>query len=131
MNRFLLDTNAYVAFQLGDPRIVQIISSASMVALNSTVLGELFAGFAVGSKQQQNLTMLDAFLALSHVRVLECTRKTAEAYGDIYASLRKSGKPIPTNDLWIAASAVEHGLQLVTLDQHFSNVASLTTATLQ
>jgi predicted nucleic acid-binding protein len=130
MNRYLLDTNAYVAFRLGDSRLVRIVSSASMVALNTTILGELFAGFALGSRQEQNVGTLNAFLALSHVRVIECTRKTAETYAQIYASLRRAGKPIPSNDMWIGASAIEHQLQLITLDNHFTHIAGLTVASL-
>ena len=128
----LLDTNAYVAFKQGNPDAVEIIQRAPMLALSSTVLGELLAGFAVGSREAKNRAELQQFLASERVHVLTVDDVTAAYYAGIYRNLREKGRPIPTNDMWIAASALQHGYALFTHDGHFQAVDGLqigTTAT--
>jgi predicted nucleic acid-binding protein len=90
-----------------------------------TVLGELLAGFAAGSRQQENRSDLTRFLESPRVRSVTFGTTTADFYGLVYAALRKQGHPIPTNDMWIAASCLEHGVALVTLDDHFQYVGGL------
>jgi predicted nucleic acid-binding protein len=121
----LIDTNAYTAFKRGDADIVDALSWADSVGINSIVLGELLAGFAAGTRESRNREELARFLASPRVEVLPISTRTADAYAMVYAGLRRKGMPIPTNDLWIAASAMETGAGLLTLDAHFSHVEGL------
>ncbi len=96
-----------------------------MIFMSVVVLGELFAGFKGGNRERDNLRKLDEFLRRSPVRTLEVTRGTAEVFGEIKTQLKLGGKPIPLNDVWIAAHAIESGAWLVTYDRHFHNVAGI------
>jgi tRNA(fMet)-specific endonuclease VapC len=125
MNRILLDTNAYTAFKRGDPEIVEIIGMAERLAVNTTVLGELLAGFSRGNKEDVNRSELSELLDSPRVKMLALSERTAEYYAVVYRNLREKGRPVPTNDMWIAASALEHGLALLTLDAHFREVDNL------
>jgi predicted nucleic acid-binding protein len=93
--------------------------------ISSTVLGELLAGFACGDREARNREELRRFLAVDAVQVIPMGLETADAYGLIYRSLRQQGTPIPSNDLWIAASCLEHGALLFSLDAHFERVPGL------
>jgi tRNA(fMet)-specific endonuclease VapC len=121
----LLDTNAYTAFMLGEAEVVEVVAHAQRLYLNSVVLGELLGGFAAGTREQRNRAELARFLDSPRVEVLTITEQTADSYALVYAGLRRKGRPIPTNDLWIAASALEHGAALLTRDAHFSWIDSL------
>jgi tRNA(fMet)-specific endonuclease VapC len=127
VNPILLDTNAYSAFKRGDGEAVRIVQRAPLIALNSIILGELLGGFAAGTKEAENRRELDAFLSSPRARLLSVDRATSENYARIYAGLRKAATPIPSNDIWIAASAIEHGLALFTFDNHFKQVSGLRT----
>jgi len=119
MREIVLDTSAYSLFKRGDLQAANAIQQADKILLPATVIGELLAGFSRGNRQAQNVKELDEFLFSSRVTVTEVTQKTAERYALIYLWLRNQGKPIPTNDLWIAASAMENGADLVSADAHF------------
>ena len=123
--RVLVDTNAYVAFKGGDPDTVDALRMADKIRLSSVVLGELLAGFAAGSREARNRRDLAAFLDSPRADVVPVTTDTAAFYATVFALLRSKGRPIPTNDLWIAASALEHGLALVTHDAHFREIEGL------
>ena len=125
MRAILLDTNAYTAFMLGAAEVVDVVAHADSLYLNSIVLGELLGGFAAGTREPKNRAELARFLVSPRVKVLPITVDTADSYALIYAGLRRKGQPIPTNDLWIAASALEHGAALLTRDAHFSHVDGL------
>ena len=125
MRAILLDTNAYTAFMLGAAEVVDVVAHADRLYLNSIVLGELLGGFAAGTREPTNRAELARFLASPRVEVLPITADTADSYALIYAGLRRKGHPIPTNDLWIAASAMEHGAALLTRDAHFSHIDGL------
>lgn len=112
MKSILLDTNAYAAFKRGAPQALEVLQSAPAIAVNAVVLGELFCGFAGGSKSRQNRRELVQFLASPRVSVLPIDFATAEQYASVLIALKNIGAPIPTNDLWIAASALRHGLAL-------------------
>ena len=129
MTSVLLDTNAYAAFKRGHADAVAVIQHAPEIVLNTVVLGELLGGFSAGSREQQNREELDAFLASPRVRVAAVDALTARRYASIYAALRRAATPIPTNDMWIAASALQHGLRVFTYDAHFQHVPGLTTGT--
>jgi tRNA(fMet)-specific endonuclease VapC len=125
MRAILLDTNAYTAFMLGAAEVVDVVAHADRLYLNSIVLGELLGGFDAGTREPTNRAELARFLASPRVEVLPITADTADSYALIYAGLRRKGHPIPTNDLWIAASAMERGAALLTRDAHFSHIDGL------
>ncbi len=125
MRPISLDTNAYSDFMQGVADIVEIIALADRIYLSSTVLGELLSGFAVGKREAQNRLELTKFLRSPRVEIASVTDTTADFYATIYANLRRKGRPIPTNDIWIAASTMEHGAILITRDQHFAHIENL------
>ncbi len=129
MRAIAIDTNAYTAFKLGDPPIVWVLQHARDIIVSVTVLGELLAGFAAGSRQSENRAELTRFLHSARVKVAACSAVTADHYALIYAALRRQGQPIPSNDLWIAASCLEHGAALLTFDGHFQLVGGLLVGT--
>ena len=127
MRPIVIDTNAYTAFKRGDAAIVSVLQHAPVIIVCATVLGELLGGFAAGQRQSANRSELTKFLNVPRVKVVASTAATADLYALVYAALRLKGKPIPTNDLWIAASSLEHGAALLTLDAHFQSIDGLRT----
>ena len=125
MRPILIDTNAYTAFMLGDAAVVEVVAHAERICLNSIVLGELLGGFAAGTRESRNRAELARFMDSPRVEVVPVTAETADSYALVYSSLRRKGQPIPTNDLWIAASALEHGAALLTRDAHFGQIEGL------
>ncbi|MCT4367012.1 MAG: type II toxin-antitoxin system VapC family toxin [Synechococcaceae cyanobacterium MAG-AL2] len=125
MRPIALDTNTYAAFLRAEPVATKVFESADVLQLSTVVLGELLAGFACGSREERNRDQLAQFLASPRVSAMPLTSTTADAYALIYRSLRKRGTPIPTNDLWIAASCLEHGTALFSYDKHFAVVEGL------
>ncbi len=127
MRPLLLDTNAYTALMLGDAQTLEVLAHAERLLINSVVLGELLGGFAAGNREAQNRALLAKFLDSPRVELLAIGSATADSYALVYANLRRKGQPIPSNDLWIAASALENGAALLTHDAHFSHVEGLRT----
>ncbi len=117
-----LDTNAYSDFMRGEPGRVQIVRTARRIHLPLIVLGELRAGFASGNQESRNAANLQRFLNSPRVSVLLPDEQTTHHYAQIHLQLRRKGVAIPTNDLWIAALTVQHGLILCTTDAHFDHV---------
>jgi len=128
VSRYCLDTVAYSHFKRGESRIAELLDRAVWIGVPVAVLGELFAGFEQGSNKNKNLVELDEFLSAPVVEVLPVDRDVAETFGEIVADLRRQGRPIPTNDIWIAATCARAGATLITWDAHFraiSRVSSL------
>jgi len=125
MKNILLDTNALVRFLRGDENVMTYLAQADRVYMSVFVMGELYAGFKAGSKEKGNLQILERFLLKPTVTVLDATSETADYFGLIIASLKKSKNPIPVNDIWIAAHALETGSILVTYDSRFAAVPGL------
>ena len=121
----LLDTSAYSALQRGHQPILDMLRRSETVAVSAVVLGELYSGFRAGNHWAENMAQLARFLSKPSVRVLNVTEETALRYAEVDIYLRKKGRPIPRNDVWIAAVALEHGLQLLTLDIHFREIPLL------
>jgi predicted nucleic acid-binding protein len=121
----LLDTSAYSALQRGHQTILDVLRRSETVAIPAVVLGELYSGFRAGNRRAENTAQLERFLSKPSVRVLNVTQETALRYAEIDVYLRKKGRPIPRNDVWIAAVALEHGLQLLTLDDRFREIPML------
>lgn len=125
MIRVAIDTNAYAGFKRGDQELVEVFAAADLIGVSPVVLGELLSGFAVGNRGDLNRRELDDFLSSSRVRTLVIDPETARWYARVYATLRAAGRPIPTNDLWIAATCLQNGLALVTRDRHFNEIDGL------
>lgn len=121
----VLDTSAYSRMGAGHDRVLDILAAAEIIAVPVIVLGELEAGFELGRKPQENRALLAEFLAELFVQVLAPTPRVAQRYGQIFARLRRAGTPIPLNDVWIAATAIDCGGSLVTFDRHFERVDGL------
>jgi tRNA(fMet)-specific endonuclease VapC len=109
----------------GDERLLQPLREAAGVFLTTVVLGEFLFGFVGGRLDLDNRRLLREFLDLDRVELVPVDEETAERYAVIRDQLRRQGTPIPTNDLWIAASAAQHGLVLLTLDRHFKEVPQI------
>lgn len=126
--KIALDTNAYRAIQEGHQLFAELLQTADIVGIPSIVLGEIRAGIAYGSKQEYNTKKLERFLTSSdNVRILVVDESTTFYYGKMFAQLRNSGRPIPTNDIWIAALCQQYGFALATLDSDFKNVPYIQT----
>ena len=123
--RVLLDSNAYSNLKRGHHRIVEIVRNSEEVLLPLVVIGELLYGFRNGSRPDRNARELHAFLDNSYVSVAAMTVTTADRYSRVASALRAKGRPIPSNDIWIAAHAIETGADLVSYDRHFDYVDGL------
>jgi tRNA(fMet)-specific endonuclease VapC len=121
--RHLLDTNVVIALFSGDRGVQARLTTASEVFLPSVTLGELYFGAAHSTRKEANTARVDSFAA--SLTVVGVDAETARRYGRLKAELRKKGRPIPENDLWIAACAVQHGLSLASRDPHFDAVEGL------
>ncbi|MGK2945019.1 MAG: type II toxin-antitoxin system VapC family toxin [Desulfuromonadales bacterium] len=125
MKQILLDTNFYVAFKRKQEPALDRLRQVEYIGVSTIVLGELLAGFRCGSRETENRRELDQFLDSPRVEVLGIDEETAEFYAGVFRALRDKGKPIPSNDLWIAATSLRHGLALATLDEHFRYIDGL------
>ena len=123
--RVLLDSNAYSHLKRGHRRIVDIVRNSEAILLPPVVVGELLYGFRCGSRTERNARELRAFLETPRVSVAAMSLVTADRYSRVAAALRGKGRPIPTNDIWIAAHAMETGADLVSYDRHFDHVDGL------
>ena len=122
MNRLLVDTSAYSAWVRGFEPLMAPFQGASELCLSVVVLGELVAGFQAGGRRQENEKRLRQFLAAPRVRVLGIDEETVPPYAAIHYELRRRGTPVGLNDVWIAATAYQHGLRVVTLDADFQKI---------
>ena len=108
-----------------DYNIASIFKEAEQVYLSVTILGELYYGAENSTKKSKNLQAIQNILNTG-ITILEITKETAQIYGRLHKQLRDKGRPIPQNDMWIASTALQYGLTLVTKDNHFSEVDNLT-----
>lgn len=125
MNGILLDTSAYSGMTRGNKDVLDAVQTAETVAVNPIILGELLSGFAHGTQEQQNIKILERFLYSPRCAILPIIKESAQRYAFIHNALLNAGTPVPTNDLWIAATAMEHGLSVVTLDRHFARIPQI------
>jgi tRNA(fMet)-specific endonuclease VapC len=123
--RVALDTNRLTDLFQGDRELADHLSRCDEVWLPLMVLGEIQAGFYGGTQQHRNEILLRSFLIQPTVGVLMPVRATAEHYARLFVQLKRAGTPIPDNDIWIAALALEHDLVLITRDRHFEFVPQL------
>ncbi len=125
MNSIVVDTNAYTRLLAGAEEVLDVVGSADIVYMSIFVLGELYAGFAGGTKKRGNRDTLDRFLQKPTVKILNATSKTAKIFGMVKQDLKKAGTPVPINDVWIASHALETGSTLITYDSHFKKISGL------
>ena len=125
MKRIIIDTNFYVAFKRNDAEAVNLLQRADYIGVNTVILGELLAGFRCGNRERENRLELDQFLDSARVYIVVVDDQTSEFYAQVFSELRRIGRPIPSNDLWLAASALQHGLALATYDDHFKYISSV------
>ncbi len=125
MRRILVDTNAYVAFKRNDPVALEVMRTSEYIGINTVVLGELYSGFKGGSRESRNRAELAQFLDSTRVETMVIDEETSEFYAKIFWDLKRKGNPVPGNDLWVAASAMRHGLALFTYDDHFRSIEGL------
>jgi tRNA(fMet)-specific endonuclease VapC len=122
--RYLLDTNILIAVLNNDAAVYRRLSSAPESLLSVISVGELLRGAYGSQRVEANLRRIRSMTA--RMVVISCTVETAEAYASIKQRLRSKGRPLPDNDIWIAASAQQHGLVLVSRDRHFHQIDGLT-----
>jgi len=123
--KLLLDTNAYTGLMRGSESVAVEVRRAERIYLSSIVVGELLYGFRNGARYTRNRSQLEAFLANRFVEFLPVTFTTADRFGLISAALKRKGTPIPSNDIWIAAHALQTGADLVSFDDHFLRIEGL------
>ncbi|HLE89737.1 MAG TPA: type II toxin-antitoxin system VapC family toxin [Anaerolineales bacterium] len=119
----LLDTNIVIALFANETAVKDNLARTDEVFVSSVVIGELCYGAHKSTRAKENLSRIDDFASSS--LVLGCDTETARVYGEIKNSLRLKGRPLPENDIWIAAIAVQHNLTLVSRDAHFSEIENL------
>lgn len=123
--RLAIDTNRYTDFARGDEHALERLRHAERIYVPFVVLGELRAGFLCGSRSERNEANLTRFLNSPRVDVLYPDEQTTHQYARLFRQLRAQGTPIPTNDLWTAALAVQHGLHLLARDRHFDHLPQI------
>lgn len=126
MKPLLLDTNVLIRFFRSDRKIADIISTFEKIVIPTVVLGEFKSGIdplTVGGKRQ--LEVLDAFLDSPSVDIIPVTEDVSSAYARIFKTLKANGTPIPQNDIWIAACAMDAGAKLISSDSHFAKIPLL------
>ena len=120
--KILLDSNAYSAFMRGNHQVRDLIQVAEEVLFSAVVVGEQLYGFRQGAHFEQNLAELRSFLERPYVSFVPVGPVTADRYSRVMTALKAKGRPIPTNDVWIAAHAMETGADLISADSHFEYV---------
>jgi len=125
--KHLLDTNIVIALFANDSAVKENLAKADEVFVSSIAVGELCFGARKSARVEENLKRIDVFIGDSVV--LGCDTETARRYGEIKNALRVKGHPIPENDIWIAAIALQHDLTLTTRDAHFGEIEGLRIAT--
>jgi tRNA(fMet)-specific endonuclease VapC len=123
VSRLVLDTSAYSLLQRGERRATELVDGAEWIGMPAIALGELRAGFLLGGRRERNEAALREFLANAVVTVLSVDDEVSRHYADIVLDLRRTGRPIPTNDIWIAATAARAGAMILSSDDHFGAIA--------
>jgi tRNA(fMet)-specific endonuclease VapC len=126
-HKIMIDTSAYSAFMVGRAELKEVVQQADEIFLNPVIVGELLAAFVKGKNERRNRGLLRRFLSSPRVVLVDLDEETSERYATIINHLWSCGTPIPTNDIWIAATAMQYGLRLVTSDAHFQNVPHIIT----
>lgn len=122
MSRYCLDTSAYSHFRRGSSYAVELIDAADWLGLPAITLGELRTGFLLGGRARENEADLQEFVDHPVVAELSVDGAVSRHFAEIVVELRRAGTPLPTNDIWIAATAAHHGALVLTYDRHFERI---------
>ncbi len=122
LTRYCIDTSAYSQFKRGHEPVIEILDSADWLGVPAIVLGELWMGFGGGDRAKRNERELQALLANPVVEVLPVDAEVARLFGEIASGLRRRGVPLPTNDIWIAATSARANATLLTYDGAFHRI---------
>ena len=125
MKKVLIDTNIYSLAMKGDATVVNALRKIDQIGFSAVSAGELLSGFKGGRREDKNREELNVFLDSPRVVVHMIDVETADFYASILNNLKLAGTPIPTNDIWIASVAFQHGYKLFTKDKHFDLVPGL------
>ncbi len=125
MRKVMIDTNIYSLAMKGDAGVVGVLREVDQIGILTISIGELFSGFKGGNTEKKNREELEIFLDSARVVVHPVEVETADFYATILNRLKSAGTPIPTNDIWIAASAFQHGYKLYSRDKHFRFIQGL------
>jgi tRNA(fMet)-specific endonuclease VapC len=123
--KYLLDTNIVIALFGNDPDVVEQVDKAEKIFIQVIVAGELYYGAIKSRFSKRNLDKIEAFINSN--TILGCDEETARFYGNFKKDLKEAGKPIPENDIWIAAIAAQYKMSLITKDEHFYYIKDLKT----
>ena len=123
--RILIDSNRFIDFCAGEMEVFDAFEQAVLVVVPFIVLAEIRDGAQSIKRGDAQVRILGELLQQPGVRVVHSSDCTTHHYAALYARLRKAGTPIPTNDLWIAALAIEHELVLYSRDAHFDLIPSI------
>ena len=123
--KIALDTNAYRALDDGNQKLSVNLKSTVQIGLPIIVLGELYYGIYAGSRQEGNLTNLNRFMSVQRLEILNIDEMTAKIFGEIATELRRVGRPMQQNDMWIAALCKQNGYMLASNDTAFNNITGL------
>jgi len=124
-NRIILDTSAYSAFMKGNINIKHSLQKSREIYVNSIIIGELLYGFIKGKKDRENRLILQDFLSSPRVQLIDIDEETSERYAVIKNYLTMEGTPLPVNDIWISASAMQYGLKVLTTDKHYLKIPQI------
>lgn len=121
--KFLLDTNIVIALLAGDPAVLKNLTESTEIFIPSIVAGELFYGAFCSQRITENINKIQQLI--DNTGIIDCDLQIARQYGEIKSALKTKGRPLPENDIWIAAMAMRHSLNLVSRDQHFQYIEGL------
>ena len=127
--RYLIDSNVVIDHVCGVKRLPETVSKSETMFLSQIAIAETKTGFDDTRRGRRERAILEEFLRLSNVVEITLTSATTDLYAKVFRSLHAAGRPIPVNDIWLAAQALEHGAVLVSRDRHFEAVANLRTLT--
>ena len=125
MKKVLIDTNIYSFAMKGDTGVVSTLRKIDLIGISTISIGELFSGFKGGSREEKSREELNLFLDSPRVVVHPIDEETADFYASILNNLKRAGTPIPTNDIWIASVAFQHGYKLFSKDKHYKFIPGL------
>lgn len=125
MNKILIDTNIYSLALRGNSDVTATLRQVTHIGISAISIGELLSAFKGGRREQENRRELGQFLDSPRTCLYPLDENTAEYYSSVLNQLKERGTLIPTNDIWIGATAFQHGLPLFTFDKHFSYIAGL------
>lgn len=120
-----IDTNRYRDLRDNLPEVVEVVQTATEVHVPFVVLAELKVGFGQGKRKIDNERLLNQFLGQSGVHVAFPDATTVDVYSNLFVELKARGRPLPLNDLWIAALCAQHGWTLYSRDKHFDHLSQI------